>query len=266
MLEDKKTWFFFDKEYVCLGTAINSKPDLPVVTTINQVLLRSEVTIMQNSKIKKLPQGSRKLDNVKWVHQNKIGYILPEPTSINISNQKEEGRWSDITDQKNISGKIVSEEVFMLGFNHGNRPENASYQYIVVPDVSVEELMETSSNNRSIEILSNTSDLQAVKSNKLGICQIAFYKAGEVEISNDFKVRMDSQGMAMLKMHGNRIEELTVSDPSRKISRITVTVPDIYNVTGDNFILLPDKKQNNTIIMVDLPQGVFAGKSVTIKL
>ena len=98
--------------------------------------MRSDVTILQNDEVKKLPIGNRELNNVNWVHQDKIGYIFPDPTTINLSNQAEEGRWSDITDQKNISEEIVSEEVFMLWFNHGNRPNNASYQYIVAPDVS----------------------------------------------------------------------------------------------------------------------------------
>ncbi|HEC43982.1 MAG TPA: chondroitin lyase, partial [Bacteroides sp.] len=266
MLKAKKSWFFFDEEYVCLGTDINSRPDLPVATTVNQVLMRSEVTIMQNDKTIKLPKGNRELNDVKWVYQDKIGYIFPEPATINLSNQVEQGRWSDITDQKNISEEIISEEVFMLWFNHGNRPDNASYQYIVVPDVSEQELMESSSDNRNIDIISNTSDIQAVKNNKLGICQLAFYKAGEVDISNGLKLRMESQGMAMIKMKGDRIEKLTVSDPSRKLSRIMITVSDIYNVEGDNYIAFPDNNQNNTLIIVDLPQDVFAGKSVTIKL
>lgn len=266
MLKAKKSWFFFDEEYVCLGTDINSRSNLPVVTTINQVLMRSDVTIMQDGKTEKLPKGNRELENVKWVYHDKIGYIFPKPTTFSLSNQVEEGRWSDITDQKNISEEIVSEEVFMLGFNHGNRPNNASYQYIVVPDVSEQELTETANNNRNIEILSNTSDLQAVKNTKLGICQIAFYKAGEVEISDSSKVRMDSQGMAMLKLQGNGIDELTISDPSRKLSRIIITVPGIYNVNGDNFVAIPNSGNNNTLFVVDLPQGVFAGKSVTLIL
>ena len=31
----KKSWFFFDEEYACLGTGIKSDRNLPVVTTIN---------------------------------------------------------------------------------------------------------------------------------------------------------------------------------------------------------------------------------------
>jgi chondroitin AC lyase len=134
-----------------------------------------------------------------------------------------------------------------------------------VPDVSEQELKETSSNNRDIDIISNSSDLQAVKNNKLGICQLAFYRAGEVEISDRFNFRMDSQGMAMLKLQGSRIDELTISDPSRKLSRMIITVPEIYNVGGDNFVAFPDNSQNKTFIIIDLPQGVYAGSSVTIK-
>ena len=266
MLKAKKAWFFFDEEYVCLGTGISSRPKLPVYTTVNQVLMRDDVTIMQDGKSKKLPQGSRDLENVKWVHHDKIGYIFPKPSTVHLSNRVEEGRWSDITDQKNISEEIVSKEVFTLGFDHGNRPSNASYQYIVVPNVSKDALTETSRNNRSVEILSNTPDLQAVKNNKLGICQIAFYKAGEVEISKGNTVKMDSQGMAMLKLKDKKIETLTIADPSRKLSKIMITIPGIYNVSGDDdYVAIPDNEQNNTLLIVSLPQGVYSGKSVNIE-
>src|SRR5690606_23225988 len=115
-LEAKKSWFFFDEEYVCLGTGIKSRPNLPVATTINQVLMQSDVTVAQEGEVKKLPHGNRELNEVKWVYQDKIGYIFPEPTTIHLSNQEEKGRWSDITDQKNISQEIVSMDVFKLWF------------------------------------------------------------------------------------------------------------------------------------------------------
>ncbi|MBT3602763.1 MAG: chondroitin lyase [Candidatus Latescibacteria bacterium] len=276
-VEAKKSWFFFDKEYVCLGTDICSdrfgfrsrSGDIPseipsVSTTINQALMQSDVTVSQNSKVETLPEGNRVLENVKWVHQDKVGYIFPEPATINLSNQIQEGRWSDITDEKNISDELISEKVFMLWFDHGKRPESASYQYIVIPNVTEAELTETSASNRNIEILSNTSEIQGVKHSKLDICQIAFYKAGEVEIADDTKIRIDSQGMAMIKMKENKIEKLSVSDPSRKLGRITLTVSGIYHAKGDNFFTMPDNSKNHTLVLIDLPQGVYAGKSVTV--
>jgi chondroitin AC lyase len=260
----KKSWFFFDEEYVCLGTGINSNRRLPVATTVNQALMRSEVTVFQNGEIEKLPEGNRVLENVKWVHQDRIGYIFPESTTVHLSNKKQEGRWSDITDQKNISDEIVSEKVFMMWFNHGKRPQNGSYQYIVVPNVTEVELKKTSTSNRNIEILANTSEIQGVKHLKNDIAQIAFYKAGEVEISDDTKIKMESQGMAMVKMKGNKIEKISVSDPSRKLSRIVITVSGLYDSTGDGFLTIANKSENNTLVLIDLPEGVYAGKSVTV--
>jgi chondroitin AC lyase len=265
-LEAQKAWFFFDDEYVCLGAGIDSDPNLPVATTVNQVLMRSEVTIHQRDKVMKMPAGEHKLNEVKWVHQDRIGYIFPEPAEIHLSNQTEYGRWSDITLQKNISEEIVSEEVFTLWFDHGRSPDHASYQYIVVPDITEEKLTETSKNNRGIEILANTSEVQAVKNRELGICQLAFYQAGAVEISKGSTVSMAGQGMAMLQMEGDRVKTLTLADPSRKLSKMMITLPGIYETKGEHFMAIPNAKKDQTMIIADLPQGVYAGKSLTLEL
>ncbi|CAN0293395.1 unnamed protein product, partial [Chrysoparadoxa australica] len=53
----KKAWFFFDEEYVCLGTDINSESDYPVVTTINQTWLADEVTFSKANNILTLDKG-----------------------------------------------------------------------------------------------------------------------------------------------------------------------------------------------------------------
>lgn len=266
LLEAKKSWFFFDQEYVCLGTDIKSPSDLPLATTVNQVLMRSEVSVEQDGLFKKLPPGSRRLDHINWVYQDRIGYIFPEPATVHLSNQEEKGRWSDITDQKNISQNIVSLQVFKLWFDHGNTPDKASYQYIVVPNVSEEEMRTTRGNNRDIDIIANSADIQAVNHRGLGICQFAFYRAGEIEIAPGTRVAMDSHGMAMLKLEGERVGELTVSDPSRKLNQLIVTISGIYEGQGDDFITYPNREKGSTRILVDLPQGVYAGKSITLKL
>ena len=45
-----------------------------------------------------------------------------------------------------------------------------------------------------------------------------------------------------------------------------ITVSDIYNVSGDNFVAAPNNNQNNILILADLPKGVFAGKNVSVNL
>jgi chondroitin AC lyase len=224
------------------------------------------VTVSQNGRVTHLPEGNRELKNVTWIYQDRVGYLFPDPVAIHVSNQTQTGRWSDITDEKHVSDRLVSEKVFMLWFDHGEHPKNASYHYIVVPNVTESALNETSQSNRHIDILMNSPEIQAVRHSKLDICQMAFYKAGDVAISKDTTVRMSSQGMAMVKMNGDAIKALSVSDPSRKLSRLTLTVSGIYSSKGEGFITKPNAQQNETLVLIDLPQGVYAGKSVTIEL
>ena len=89
---------------------------------------------------------------------------------------------------------------------------------------------------------------------------------GEVEDDNECLNTESVSRNQVPKMAGNKVKELTVADPSRNLSRILITLPTIYTTKGDGFICLPNEKGNNTIIIVDLPQGVYLGKSVTIKL
>ncbi len=264
LLKAKKSWFFFDDYYVCLGADIASHPSLPVATTINQVLLRSNVTVKQGSEVKEIPKGRRQLKNIKYVHQDRVAYVFPSPTTVELSNQVEEGRWSDITDQKNISDELIREGVFKLWFDHGKRPENASYMYMVLPDVSLEDL-EIFQQNNPIEIVSNSDKLQAVSNKNLGVYQAAFYQSGKVDFSKDLYAKMDSQGMVMVKTAQGKIAEISVADPSRKLNKMMLTISGLYEVDGDGYYSYPNPVKNETLFIIDLPQDVYAGKSVTLK-
>lgn len=264
----KKSWFFFDDEYVCLGAGISSDSDRnhPVVTTLNQTSLQSDVNIMSNGKKEIISKGNYELKNTKWVYHNNIAYFLPEPVDINLSNKEEKGRWTDISKYRTSSDKLETKEIFKLWIDHGSNPENESYAYIVIPDISENELNNAVKDNRGIEILSNNTSIQAVENTKLNICQFTFFKSGEVEIANGKKVRMDSQGMAMLKFKGDKVTELTVSDPSRKLSKINITIPGIYRNMGKGVKTLPNEANNETLMTIDLPQGFSAGKSIYVRL
>lgn len=273
----KKSWFFFDDAYVCLGSDIfasrfragglagadsaEGKP--PIVTTVNQCLLRGEVTVSRQGKTETLPEGCGELDAIEWVSHGGVGYVFPDTATATVSNQMEEGRWSDITDEKNVSNELVKEEVFKLWIDHGPKPDSGTYQYIVVPNLDDNDPTDRA---RDIEILVNTPELQAVNHAGQGIAQMTFYKAGDVQISDTLNVRLDSQGMVMLKMEGDRIAELSVSDPSRRAGRAVLSVSGVYESSGDGFTTIPDAERNETLILVDLAQGVYAGKSTTIKL
>ena len=265
-VEAKKAWFFFDEEYVCLGSDISSDVKLPVATTINQALLRGPVTVMQEGQQQELSSGSRKIEKLKWVHHNKVGYLFPAPATLQLANQVAFGTWASITDQKNISTALVEEPVFNLWFNHGNSPASASYQFIVVPAVDAAAFAASAADNRSIQILSNTGQIQAVWHGRQHMLQSAFYKAGSLQVKPGLQVKLDSQGMVMFKTAGNQISSITVADPSRMLQRINLTISGVYNIKKEGVICLPDQLKKETLLIIDLPQGPWTGSSVTLVL
>lgn len=263
-LTAKKAWFFFDDEYVCLGTGINSKSKLPVATTLNQCLLRGDVLLMNGNQKSVIQKGERRLEQVKWILHDSIGYIFPEVQKVNLSNHSQTGSWFKVNRQSDSPKNEISKDVFKLWIDHGAQPANASYQYIVVPSTT-EKVMESQA-GQNIEILTNTPDIQAVKHSRLNISQVVFYQSGEIQISGDLKIGIDSPGLVMVKTEGSSVKEISVADPTRKLGRVHLTVNEKIEKNGDNFSSLWNKEKGISEIVIDLPQTVYAGKSVTVKL
>lgn len=262
----RKSWFFFDDEYVCLGAGISCKSnDLSVVTTLNQCLLRGEVTALVNGNVSQIAKGERELVNVNWVFQDEIGYVFPEQATVSLKNNEATGSWWSINKQSDSPKGEVKLDVFKLWIDHGNRPSNESYEYIVVPATSVEKLTQNKSKN-NIVILSNTPEIQAVKNNELNICQLVFYKAGEIQVSEKLKLKSENPGIIMLKMTGEKIAEISVSDPNRELGKFHLSVSAKVEKEGNNFKAVWNEKEKVSEITIDLPQGNYAGSSVSIEL
>jgi chondroitin AC lyase len=261
----RKSWFFFDKEYVCLGAGISCKKELPVVTTLNQCLLRDDVTVSVNGKSSTIEKGEKEFENVDWVFQDGIGYVFPEPTRINIKNSEATGSWWLINKQSDSPKDEVKLDVFKLWLDHGERPSDKSYEYIVVPATSTEKLEQNSSKG-NITIISNTPEIQVVKHAGLEICQAVFYKAGEVQITENLKLICDNPGIVMVKTNGGEVTEISVADPNRELGKMHLSISSKIEKTGENFKAVWNKKEKISELTIDLLQGNYAGKSVTIQL
>lgn len=264
-LEAKKAWFFFDKYYVCLGTGIASASRWPVATTLNQSLLKGNVISMSADKQAVIGKGERVLENVKWVLHDSIGYFFPEPVKLRLSNQTARGSWFKINKQSDSPKDEISKDVFKLWLDHGNKPKNESYQYIVMPAVSAEDMMKVSA-EADFEVISNTADLQAVKNLTMNMVEAIFYKSGEIQLTPVIKVGIDSPGLVMVSSEGQSLKSISVSDPSRSLKRIHLTCSSRIDKMGTDFNAVWNEQKKITEISIDLPQGVYAGGSVTINL
>ncbi len=259
----RKGWFFFDKEYVCLGAGISARANLSVVTTLNQCLLKTDVTVSAKDKKTVLENGEAFYENVNWVFQDGTGYVFPESSGVYIQNNTAQGSWYDINRQTDSPKDILEKEVFKIWLDHGTRASDETYEYIIVPATSVEAL-EQNQTTQNIEILSNTPELQAVKHSGLGMVQAVFYKAGTVQVTDKLQVGCDSPGIIMLKYKDQKLVQITISDPNRELKRMHVSVSTVTSPEGDHYssVWNPDRQMSD--ITIRLPRGVYAGKSITV--
>ncbi len=262
-LEARKAWFFFDDEYICLGTRINSDEEYPVVTTLNQTWLKGDVSVNVNSKTRDLEQSEHHLDGIRWISHDQVAYIFPAETSVGIRNQEAMGSWFSINRQSDSPKKELKGNVFTAWIEHGNRPKNAGYQYIVVPGMTLEET-ESYSKELPIQILANTPEIQAVRNKDSETVQMVFYQPGKVRITDDFHLISNNPCLIMIRSTNGQPAEISIADPSRGLSAVSIQVNKKI-AEGDGYEVSWDEIEGYSSLSIDLPQGHDAGQSVVIE-
>ncbi|MDR1737760.1 MAG: polysaccharide lyase 8 family protein [Candidatus Symbiothrix sp.] len=210
-LSAKKAWFFFGKEIVCLGAGITSTNSNVINTTVNQCLLNGNVVLTRNQQDSTIAKGAHSFtgDNLRIFHSN-IGYVFPQNTTIQLSNQAQTGSWKAI----NTSGSAttVSKDVFKLWIEHDSQPTLAKYAYIVVPGLTANDFQAYDAS--SVEILSNNDTLQVVHHKDLNIWSMVFHRAAVFECS-EFALRTMLPCVLMMKQNADNSYTMHVADPSQ---------------------------------------------------
>ncbi len=202
-LKAKKTWFSFGDQIVALGAGISSTFSEGVSTTLNQTLLKGDVTL---GDMGTLPKGTMRLiSGVTWVHHDDVGYIFLDNFDRYAAIRFSTGDWSRIS--QHGAGHIVSDNVFALMSYHGNQPVDHTYQYIILPNKTVEQVSEYYQ-NMPLRVIRNSKDVQAVLDTQHNVIGAVFFEAGELVVSDSYKVSVDRPSVVILDNSGS---ELTVA-------------------------------------------------------
>lgn len=249
-LEARKAFFFFDDEYVCLGAGITCPTDNPVYTAINQCWLKGPVTTSLDRQ--PLAPGQRLLKDVLWVHHDSVGYIFPDKTSLIAANQPQTGAWSDIGVGPSTP---VTGEVFSLTLDHGPKPTDASYAYVVVPNIQPRALA-AHAQELKLKILANTPKLQAIHHEPLNLTAIVFAQPGTLELAPGQRVTVDQPCLLLLTLQDKAVQ-IALSNPENQ--------PLAVNLDIDLPLEGPGATQTaptRSRVRFDLPGGLSAGRSI----
>ena len=227
-----KSWFFFDKEVVCMGS-VETTFSKGALTTVNQCLQKGEVVV--DAKPVAANSKDYEYTNPKCIYHSKVGYVFPEGGDIWVMNKsKVKGRWNGIN--KSETAETIN-NVFGVGFKHDNET-NKHYAYVVVPGItSAGDLAGYTGKESPIAIVTNTADAQSVYHKTLDIWQTVIFNADKAVTYNDMSVKANRRCIVMIEKSGEGYK-VFVADPGRTQSVISLdlTLPgNVKKTVSFNF-------------------------------
>jgi chondroitin AC lyase len=223
-----KNWFFFDREMVALGSGIQYPGDLgPLQTTVNQTLRKSQVFSSRHPSGQGEPDTSGdRVANLAWLWHYDVGYLFPERQTVVLKNESgKTGQWRSINEGYDASYSETG-DVLTLGIDHGDKPTDATYAYIVVPGQTREQF-ETYRKSPQVQIIVNTPHVAAVHhvGQKLsGVVLRDPQAAGDVRIHERLSVTTDAPAIVLIDESVSPVQ-VTVGAPTEQEVTITLTTP-----------------------------------------
>lgn len=239
-LTAEKSWFFFDSSYAALGTSItlegDAQPD--VATDVNQPLLKGDVLTSESQG--PLGQGSYSYDanHDIWIYHDHIGYLFPRRTKLSLSIGPQTGKWSDIGTGPDTP---VTANVFDLWIDDGVAPQDARYQYIVLPNTTAEGVAQRAKDS-GLDILANNGSIQAVYNQRLKLAELVYRQPQYIKTPLGI-IRADHACLLLVHQTDKGLR-LTASDPEDLPLTLTITI-------------------NEKPYTLELPGGTMAGSSVS---
>jgi chondroitin AC lyase len=264
-LESRKSWFFFDEGYVCLGAGIQSKGKSPVFTTLNQHLLRGEVVAHYSEGEQEISDGEHKLPGSNWIYADGVGYILPGNEDLYLNKGPVTGNWRTINEQSSAPKEDVTKRVLSLWLDHGAGVKDGDYAYMVIPTEEVESVKHFAQ-SPPLEIIRNDKNIQAVSHNGKGIIQVVSYQHAELELPNGLDLIMHGPGQLILHFDGKTLKKVAAADPSRKLGKLHFSLTQKIDSKSPALVSHWNPQGQLTEMAVTLPTGNYAGQSTIVEL
>ncbi|MBB6714488.1 polysaccharide lyase 8 family protein [Clostridium gasigenes] len=218
-LEAKKSYFMFDDEIVALGAGITSTKDNGVETIVeNRVINKNLDKIYINGQnVTDNINEETKIEDAKWIYlegnveNSSIGYYFPKGSSINVKKDTRTGAWKDINTTK--TSTLKTDTYFTMWNNHGINPKNDTYEYVILPNMSKDEVKAYSSKS-DIKVIINNENVQAVKENNKNIVAANFWNNEETVVKR-LGLKVNGKASVIMKEIDGVID-ISISDPTMK--------------------------------------------------
>ena len=211
-LTANKSWFFFGKAILCLGSDITARDGYRVLTVVENRVIEDGESILADGVEIPFAEGEISLAAKRVYIPHAGGFIFPEGGNLRV--------------------KFYEKSVLRFAsvfFDHGYDPDGEKYAYIILPNATAEETWGYDASD--IEIFRNDGIIQAARESSSSLCGIVFREAGEMR-----GICADHALIAMMQQGDDgKIEALSVCDPTQRRSDISLSV------SGEKFKIETDR-------------------------
>ncbi|MCF3111920.1 polysaccharide lyase beta-sandwich domain-containing protein [Niabella sp. CC-SYL272] len=206
-----KFWACYGDKVVCLvGDLKTDKVPDPVYTALDQCRLRGPVTVNHPKQV--LRNGTKRLDQVRWIHHAGFAYIPLQPAVMEVHAENMSGTWYAINNAE--SKNTVRADVFMPVLW---QQQGSSFGYVLSAATTAEQAAKLAS-KPDWKVLQNDKDVQAVRFAD-GVVMAAFYEPGKLLLEQGRYLQTDRFCLVVIKKG-----KLYVSDPLHKGGMVTLQI------------------------------------------
>jgi len=261
----KKSVFCFDGKLICLGSNIsNNNATNTTATNLFQNYLDATSTpiIINNSETATFPYANTtdKAINTWLIDAVNTGYYVKSGNTIVID------RKSQTSPHENGNGTFTNGNFASAYLDHGKKPTNAAYEYVIIPGTTTSEMATFSANMETSE----TAFYKVIQKNKTAhivsyknIVGYSFFEAGN--FSNDTPIKSNNLPCLVMTSEIENNLELTVVNPDLSFevnngdSQITTTslvLNGIWNINHTNGVVNATKGADETTLTIETKDGL----------
>ena len=213
----KKAWFMTEDGVMCLGTDISASKKGDLYTTLNQNLLRGGIVYSISGTVTQTAE-MQQTATFDWIYNNGIGYITDAPLTVNAGERT--GDWKTVSER--VDSRRHADAVFELGLSHGEKPNDAGYEYFVMMNTTPEKLRHYRE-TPVVTVLSNNAECQAIYDAGSGNVMAVFWHAGKLKLPGGETLRAGG-GCTLLCRRTDAGFEIRANKPRQNGGSLKISV------------------------------------------
>jgi len=237
-LDAYKGYFLFGDTIVCLGAGITSKEKgVGVITTVDQRRSNGEA-IINGERVTLGSIAAR--TGVSWIYSAGFGgYWFPESGNISIG--------------------MGENGMQHIRFNHGAECKNESYVYVMLPNMTEQQVADYVADPR-VRVLANTTTVMAVREMTTGETGYLFYKANSFD-------GIATSGAAAMMTRENADGSMTysISDPTQLQQTLVVNLLGEHEVVSADSHITVTVMNGYTQLVIDTNRAQGGSFNITLR-